>query len=256
MGRVILRGVSAISLAVIASGCVARERVTFQPRAQQEALVRDGNQAIVSRKRSSIVIVRPAAREFQSGARPVFVVGINNQSNAAQQFRVADVQVVQNVGASAVALKVITFEDLQTEERNRQVAAAVLTVLAVGANSVAASRQGYYNANSTVYTPRGVYNVQTTGYSPVAAAIAQDRAAGQNEALVAATIERGQQNMAVLEQSVIKDNTLLPGEWYGGQLHISPPSSDGGSGGPKTYIVSLMVGADRHDVEVVQSALR
>lgn len=25
--------------------------------------------------------------------------------------------------------------------------------------------------------------------------------------------------MAALEQSVIKDNTLMLGEWYGGQLH-------------------------------------
>jgi hypothetical protein len=45
-----------------------------------------------------------------------------------------------------------------------------------------------------------------------AAAIAQGNAAAQNEAMFAATIERGQQNMAQLEQAVIKDNTLLPGE--------------------------------------------
>ncbi|WP_407179547.1 hypothetical protein [Bradyrhizobium sp. STM 3562] len=40
--------------------------------------------------------------------------------------------------------------------------------------------------------------------------------------MIAATVETGQRNMAVLEQSVIKDNTLMPGEWYGGQLHLAP----------------------------------
>ena len=43
--------------------------------------------------------------------------------------------------------------------------------------------------------------------------IAQNNAAVQNEAMFAATIEKGQRNMAALEQTVIKDNTLMPGEW-------------------------------------------
>jgi len=33
--------------------------------------------------------------------------------------------------------------------------------------------------------------------------------------MFAATVERGQQNMAQLEQAVIKDNTLMPGECTG-----------------------------------------
>ena len=57
-----------------------------------------GNPSIVSRKRSSIVIVRPASRRFASGGRPVFVIGINNLTNVPQNFRVADVQVVQSSG--------------------------------------------------------------------------------------------------------------------------------------------------------------
>ena len=46
--------------------------------------------------------------------------------------------------------------------------------------------------------------------------------------------------MAALEQTVLKDNTLLPGEWYGGQLHL----------------FALMVGPDRHEIEIAQSAVR
>ena len=98
--------------------------------------------------------------------------------------------------------------------------------------------------------PRGVYQTNGTYYSPTAAAIAQNNAAAQNEAMFAATIERGQQNMAQLEQSVIKDSTLMPGEWYGGQLHLAPPTDQGS--GPKTYSIVINVGADRHVIEVAQ----
>ena len=93
------------------------------------------------------------------------------------------------------------------------------------------------------------YQVHTTGYSPTAAAIAQSNATAQNAELVSATIERGQANMAMLERAVIKDNTLLPGEWYGGQLHITPLVSQDG---PKVYTVAVSVGSDTHEIEISQ----
>jgi hypothetical protein len=77
-----------------------------------------------------------------------------------------------------------------------------------------------------------------------------NNAAYQNEAMIAATVETGQRNMAVLEQSVIKDNTLMPGEWYGGQLHLAPPTDQGG--GPKTYTIVITVGTERHVIDVSQ----
>jgi hypothetical protein len=157
----------------------------------------------------------------------------------------------QVVRGTDVALKVITYEQLVSEEKTRQTIAAIGAGLAVAGNAMAASQAGYYNANSTVYTPRGTYIVNTTGYNPTAAAIAQSNANAQNAELIGATIERGQANMAVLERSIIKDNTLLPGEWYGGQLHLQPPSSDDPM---KIYTISVSVGADRHEITVVQGS--
>jgi hypothetical protein len=58
--------------------------------------------------------------------------------------------------------------------------------------------------------------------------------------------------MAVLEQSVIKDNTLMPGEWYGGQLHLAPPTDQAGC--QKTYTIVITVGTDRHVIDVAQEA--
>ncbi len=42
----------------------------------------------------------------------------------------------------------------------------------------------------------------------------------------------------------------MPGEWYGGQLHLAPPTDQGG--GQKAYSIVIMVGGDRHVIEVAQ----
>ena len=249
-----MRIVWVLALAASVSGCATSETVRFQPKAEQQALVRDGQAALMSRKKNSLVLVRPASRQFATGARPVFVVSIYNLTGAPLEFRVANIDAVQVADQQTVPMKVFSYEDLVTEERNRQVAVALLTGLAAGANAYSASQAGHYNRTSTVSTPRGTYQVHTTGFSPTANAIAQSNAAAQNEAMISATIERGQQNMAALEQGVIKDNTLFPGEWYGGQLHLQPPSSDIGKG--KTYTVSLLVGSDRHVIDIAHETAR
>lgn len=172
------------------------------------------------------------------------------------QFRIADIEATQTVNGQVAALKVITFEELVQEEHNRQVAAAILTGLAAGANSYSASQAGRYNSTSTVYTPQGTYQVNTVGYSPTANAIAQANASAQNDAMISATIERGQQNLANLERTVIKDDTVMPGEWYGGTLHLQPLASSESNDVPKTYSITLLVGQDRHVIKIVQTPVR
>ncbi|MGB8081416.1 MAG: hypothetical protein WCF83_13225, partial [Pseudolabrys sp.] len=95
----------------------------------------------------------------------------------------------QNVNGNDAQLRVITYEELVSEEKTRQTIAAIATGLAVAGTAISASQAGYYNANSTVYTPRGAYQVHTTGYSPAAASIAQSNANAQNAELISATIE-------------------------------------------------------------------
>ncbi|MDO9413076.1 MAG: hypothetical protein Q7T81_10935 [Pseudolabrys sp.] len=247
-----------ILIAVLAAGfctaCTTTETVQFKAQADQQSIIRDGQAALVSRKKKSVVIARPASRQFQIGGRPVFVLAINNLTKTPENFLVSNVQVTQVVRDEAVPLKVITYEMLVQEEKTRQVFAAVATGLSAGANAYSASRAGYYNANSTVYTPRGAYQVHTTGYSPTAAAIAQSNASAQNAEMINATIERGQQNLAMLEQGVIKDNTLMPGEWYGGQLHIAPLASD--EGPAKNYTIAVVVGGERHEINVAQGTVQ
>jgi hypothetical protein len=252
----VLAALAGVALAITIGGCASHEVATFQARLGQESIVRDGQAALVSRAKNSIVLIRPAARQFAASGRPVFVVGINNMGPTPLQFRIADIEATQTVNGQVAALQVITYEQLVQEERNRQVAAAVLTGLAAGANAYSASQAGKYNSTSTVYTPHGTYQVNTVGYSPTAAAIAQANASAQNEAMISATIERGQQNLANLEQAVIKDDTVMPGEWYGGTLHLQPLSSSGSNDAPKTYSITLLVGQDRHEIDIVQTPVR
>jgi hypothetical protein len=251
-----VRIVGVLALAAVCSGCASHEVATFQARPGQQSIMRDGQAALVSRARNSLVMVSPAARQFTSRGRPVFVVGIYNLSPTPQDFRVADVIATQVVNQQTFQLQVIPYESLVQEERNRQVAAAVLTGIAAGANAVSAANAGYYNSSSTVYTPHGAYQVNTTGYSPTANAIAQANASAQNEAMISATIERGQQNMAVLERSVIKDDTVMPGEWYGGQLVLQALAAAEPRDAPRTYSIALLVGQDRHVIDIVQSPVR
>jgi hypothetical protein len=239
----------ALLCAAVLSGCVTAETVQFQPRADQQSITRDGVPGLVSTRKNSIVIARPAARQFQIGGRPVFVIAVYNRSRGPEEFRVANVSVTQNVSGNDAQLKVITYEELVSEEKTRQTIAAIGVGLAAAGNAMSAAQAGYYNANSTIFTPRGTYQVHTTGYSPAAAAIAQSNANAQNAEMISATVERGQANMATLERTVLKDNTLMPGEWYGGQLHIAPLVSQDG---PKVYTISVAVGFDRHEIQISQ----
>jgi len=242
-----------LAAAALLAGCARTETVQFKPTATQQAMVRDGQAAIVSRLKKSIVMVRPAARQFQSGERPVFVLAITNLTNVPFDFRVGNVEVTQLVNGQPMALNVITYEQLVSEERTRQVFRGLAVGLTAAANSMSAANAGHYQSNSTIYGPRGgIYQVNTSGYSPAAAAIAQSNANTENEAMISATIERGRANLASLERGVIKDNTLMPSEWYGGQLHIQPLASESGAV-TKSYQIAVNVGGDRHEISVTQT---
>jgi hypothetical protein len=137
-----------------------------------------------------------------------------------------------------------------SEERTRQVVGAILVGVSATANAYSASRAGYGSASGTVRGPYGTSYITTNYYSPTAAAIAQTNAAFENQAMIGQHIESGRANMANIEREVLKDNTIMPGEWVGGQLHLTPPVGD--TDQPKNYQISLRVGSDLHVIDVFQ----
>jgi hypothetical protein len=109
-----MRILGIVALGAALTGCVSNsETVQFRTsNPQQQAMMRDGQPALVSRQKSSVVLVRPAARQLQANGRPVFIVGINNLGRGPIDFTVAQVEVTQKVGASEYAMQVVTFEML------------------------------------------------------------------------------------------------------------------------------------------------
>src|SRR5260370_4962237 len=114
-----MRIVFALAFAAMCSGWVTSESVRVKAKAQQQALVRDGNPALVSRKKNSLVLIRPASRQFASGARPIYVVGIYNLSPGPVEFRVADIEAAQVANGQSEAFKVISYEQLVHEHPHR-----------------------------------------------------------------------------------------------------------------------------------------
>jgi len=91
--------------------------------------------------------------------------------------------------------------------------------------------------------------VNVHGYDPTAASIAQNRAAAQNEAMIGSAVEAGQRNLVNLERTVIKDDTLLPGEWCGGTMQFDATSGSAA----KNYNITVQIGADTHQISVLQA---
>lgn len=249
-----MRALIVVACALMCSGCM-QEVVHFAAKPQQQAMVRDGEPVLVSQKQNSVVMIRPAKRQFQAGGRPIFVVAVRNLTKQPVDFLVKDIVATQIAAGSSVPMKVFSYEDLVAEEKTRQVVAAVLVGAVAGANSAVAARYGgYSNRYSTSYTSGGVSTRYTTSYSSTAAIAAQNRAMRQNDKMIDAAIDQGQANLARLERDVLKDNTLLPGEWYGGTLSLQPPTEAAGGNGHKTYSIVLTVGADHHEIDVVQDS--
>jgi hypothetical protein len=213
----------ALSCAFLLSACVTTETVRFTPQANQQLVLHDGHHNLVSRAQNSIVSIRPASRQIQANARPVYILNIQNTSRRPFNFLVSNVSVEQLIGNERSPLQVVSHSDLEVEERNRQAARVVLAAVVAGANTYSTANRGYW--------------VQ---------AHAQER----NEAMFRDVQIAGQQNIAALEALVIKDHTVMPGEQYGGQIHISPPHQQSGA---KNYLITVFVGDERHEFRVTQA---
>ena len=234
-----MRGVVlAMSVAAVAGACVPREQVSFNAGPQQQTVIRDGQNTIVSRKKNSTVMVRLASRDVARGQRPVFVLALQNGSKTPSDFRVSSVSAIQlQNGAASRPIAVVPYEKLVSEERTRQVISAVAVGLAAAGNNI--------NAQNASYNSYG-------RYSPIAGAINGARADAQNASMIQDAAATGQINMAALEQNVLKDNTLMPSEWVGGQLHLEPPQSE--NAGPKSYVITVPVGDELHEIAVTQGS--
>jgi hypothetical protein len=240
------------------AGCNTIQQYSFQPNSGQMVINRDGLQGVVSKRAKSVVVVSNARRGPAAGYRRV-VVGIQNVSNTPINFNLSDAEIFETKnGEPTRSMTVVTYERLVNEEKTRQVIGALLLGAAAGANAYAASQAGYGTAygtvNTTSYGRYGTYNstsnVAVNYYDPGVNYMAQANAAAQNAQMMANASANAERNLSVLENGVIKSNTMMPGEWYGGQLFFEVPTAMGEIADLKTFLIRIRVGADVHQFNV------
>lgn len=100
------------------------------------------------------------------------MVAINNLGRQPVDFRVSQVEALQHVGGSDYTIPVVTYELLVQEEKNRQVAMAILTGVAAGANAYSGGGGGFLTAPPNGFNPTASFSAPTlpSQASPTAAA--------------------------------------------------------------------------------------
>lgn len=83
--------------------------------------------------------------------------------------------------------------------------------------------------------------------------MAQADAASQNAAMIGEARANAEQNLAALENGVIKSHTLMPREWYGGQLFFEVPTAMGEQADIKTFQICIRVDGNAHQFNVAAS---
>src|SRR4051812_20289859 len=106
-----MRNLGIVALCAALGGCVSTgETVAFKPsNPNQQAMMRDGQPALVSRQKNSVVLVPPAAWKLQDRGRPVFIIGINNLGRQQVEFRIEQVEAIQPVAGTDYSMQVVTF---------------------------------------------------------------------------------------------------------------------------------------------------
>ena len=91
-------------------------------------------------------------------------------------------------------------------------------------------------------TTYGTYSA--TAYDPARAQVAQSIAAAETREDFERVRAQGEANIYALETTILKDNTVMPGEWYGGTIVLAPPAKS--EQGGKEYSIVVMFGGEEH----------
>lgn len=245
---------AAAAAALVLAGCQSMEKVAFKPIAGQEVAVRDGRETITSRKLNSTIVLAPVRRVNAYLERPAYVAMIYNASKSPQTFRYSGISA--EYASTGQPLKVWTIDQLQAEERQAAVVGMIATAAIAGAaGAVAANNAGTSYGSGTVYNRYGSTSYTWRTYNPAAAQAVAAGYGAAGAAGVATIAANSQRTIDQLEQNVLKDNTLQPDEWYGGQFVFSAPYSNNVME-DKSYIVRIEFAGDLHEFQVTNSRVK
>ncbi len=234
--------------------CIERAHLPANP--SQQALTRDGVPTLISTQKQ-VVMLRPATAETRRGARPAFVVAVYNRSNRPIDLRMAGITAAQTeLAAESEPIHVFSYDELTAEVRRKQAWASVAVALGGAAGAINAANAGYTNTYGS-YSGRvsGPYSSATmagtysaTTYDPGRAYAAQAINNAQTAENFAAIQAQGQQRLGELQSTILKDNTVLPGEWIGGLVVLDAPPE--AADGVASYRIDVQFGGEVHSFSV------
>jgi len=219
--------------ALLLAGCASTEVARFSAAAGQQTVIRQGRSAVVSEQSQTTMIVAPPSRQIPSNGRPAYVAAIYNSSPAPITFHYSDISAVFVGPSSAQPLRVWTIDDLQREARNQAILGAILIgAVTLGAGAVMANNPPYY--------------------SPLANSIAAASLGASGGAAMGDILTTGELAVTQLENQVLQDHTIFPGEWYGGTFQFDRGPRLEASDPDRTYRITFRVGNDVHQFTVDQ----
>jgi hypothetical protein len=254
----ILRATLPAKQLLLLTGCASSERIALVASPAQQSLTRDGVPALLSAQKQ-VVMLRPVAASVRRGDRPTFVLAVYNRAKRPAELRVANITAHHVGDGKQKPVRVFTHEELVAEARRKQTWAAVGAALSGAGGALSAANAGYSHTQGT-YTgyARGPYsNVSVGGtytattYDPSKAYAAQAINNAQTAANFAAIEAEGQQQLSALQNTILKDNTVLPGEWIGGLVVLDEPSK--GADGIARYQVNVRFGDELHSFNINQA---
>ena len=246
-------------------GCASNDRISLVADQSQQAITRDGVPSLISSKRQ-VVMLRPASSLIESSGRPAFVVAVYNPKRTSVELRASQISAhLNDVSNGPVALRVYSYEELVAEVQKKQRWAAFGAALQGVGAAMSATSAGYSRTTGTYGSStygtysgdlNGVYSGSTTGvysattYDSGRAYAAQQQASAQTAANMAAIQAQGRHALSNLQNLILKDNTVLPGQWVGGVIVLDVPSKANGSA---TYRISVPLGGEVHSFVVNQT---
>ncbi|ODN70187.1 hypothetical protein [Methylobrevis pamukkalensis] len=246
------KGLAAVVVGAIAlGGCVTTEVTRFQPGQGQESIYRQGLPAVVSMKPGSTMIIAPVTRNQAPGLRPSYVAAIYNSSGQPVTFEYTGITVHQRGPDGGMRpVRVYNVDDLQREARNQAIMGAILVgAAAAGGAAIAANNAGHYSGTGTIYGRHGARTFTYSGWDQGRANAAAAGVAAAGGVAVGAIAVQGQQAVAALESQMLQTNTIMPGEWYGGQFQFARDAKEGPRiphSDPRQYRIDFAVGPTTH----------
>ena len=250
----------ALLLPIWLAGCARYGQISGLAQHDQKNFYRDGRQTLSSEKNHTVAI-SPLSEKILSGARGDFIVAVLNGGAKEILFSTSDI-VVSMPGTKDTAetsqLKVYSYEELVAEERRRQAWAAAAVALQSAGDSMSAANAGYSNTSgsysgstySNYGTTTQTYGTYTgTSYNYAAAQAAQNAAQARTNANIAQLQTQARTNLGALA-SMLKKETIFPGELRGGIVRIQMPAV---KDSPTEIIVNISIDGEIHSFRFVQT---